>query len=134
MRHLLIFIFVGLFSQEAKAQTTPLKEPLVHTVLFYLHRPDHPQDRAEFEKAIGELMKNNPQGVHSFLGKPANTKARGVVQTDYTYLYLMTFASIEAEAAYQTDATHLAFIEQAQHLWKKVEVFDAIDPSHVPVP
>ena len=32
----------------------------------------------------------------------------------------MTFANRETEAAYQSDPTHLRFIDEAKHLWKKV--------------
>ena len=37
----------------------------------------------------------------------------------------MTFASEEDEIAYQTDPTHLAFIDEASHLWDKVVVYDS---------
>ena len=30
-----------------------------------------------------------------------------------------------AEAAYQVDPTHMTFIKKAEHLWKKVIVYDA---------
>ena len=127
MKNTVFFILSFISITTAMAQTTSLQEPLVHTVLFYLHEPDNPAHREEFEAAIHALIANNPQGVQSFLGTPATTEARGVVQSDYTYLYLMTFRSVADEAAYQTDPTHLAFIERAKHLWKKVVVFDALE-------
>ena len=119
---LLVLLFVPLVSF---GQTETIKEPLIHTVLFWLNNPESQKDRVAFETAIRKLMATNPQGVQSHLGKPAKTSKRGVVDSSFTYLYLITFPSIKAEAAYQTDLTHLKFIEEAKHLWKKVVVYDS---------
>ena len=119
---ILLLLFVPLISF---GQTETIKEPLIHTVLFWLNNPESQKDRVAFETAIQKLMATNPQGVQSHLGKPAKTSEREVVDSSYTYLYLITFSSIEAEAAYQTDLTHLKFIEEAKHLWKKVVVYDS---------
>ena len=119
---LLVLLFIPLVSS---GQTETIKEPLIHTVLFWLNNPESQKDRVAFETAIQKLMATNPQGVQSHLGKPAKTSEREVVDNSYTYLYLITFSSIEAEAAYQTDPTHLKFIEEAKHLWKKVVVYDS---------
>tara|TARA_Y100000389_G_scaffold10104_1_gene9422 strand:- start:186 stop:356 length:171 start_codon:yes stop_codon:yes gene_type:complete len=43
-------------------------------------------------------MATNPQGVQSHLGKPAKTSEREVVDSSYTYLYLITFSSNSALA------------------------------------
>ena len=118
----LVLLFVPLISL---GQTEAIKEPVIHTVLFWLNNAESQEDVVEFEKAIRKLMATNPQGVQSHLGKPANTTKRGVVDSRFTYLYLITFPSIKAEAAYQTDLTHLKFIEEAKHLWKKVVVYDS---------
>jgi len=60
-----------------------------------------------------------------YLGKPANTEARGVAEASFTYFYKMTFANATAEAAYQIDQTNLAFIAKAEHIWEKVIVYDS---------
>ena len=39
---------------------------------------------------------------------------------------MMIFSDLEAQNAYQTDPTHLLFIEEASHLWKRVLVYDSI--------
>ena len=119
---LLVLLFIPLVSS---GQTETIKEPLIHTVLFWLNNPESQKDRVAFETAIQKLMATNPQGVQSHLGKPAKTSEREVVDNSYTYLYLITFSSIEAEAAYQTDLTHLKFIEEAKHLCKKVFFYDS---------
>ena len=121
----IILILVIAMSSKAFSQAEPLEGPLVHTVLFWLNKPDNASDRADFEKAIKELMATNPQAIKSHLGRPASTEQRDVVDNSYTYLYMMTFANAEDEAAYQIDPTHLKFVESANHLWKKVVVYDS---------
>lgn len=37
----------------------------------------------------------------------------------------MTFKDAAADAAYQVDPTHMTFIKEAEHLWKKVIAYDA---------
>ena len=118
----IILLFVPIVSF---GQIDKIKEPLIHTVLFWLHNPESEKDRDAFETAIQKLIATNPQGIKSHLGKPAKTGKRGVVDNSFTYLYLITFSSIEAEAAYQIDPTHLKFIDQAKHLWKKIVVYDS---------
>ena len=119
---LLILLFTPLVSF---GQTETIKEPLIHTVLFWLNNPQSQKDRVAFETAIQKLMATNPQGVQSHLGKPAKMSESEVVDSSYTYLFLITYPSIEAQAAYSTDPTHLKFLEEAKHLWKKVVVYDS---------
>jgi hypothetical protein len=49
-----------------------------------------------------------------------------VVDNSFTYFYLMLFPDLEAQNAYQTDPTHLLFIEEASHLWDRVLVYDSV--------
>ena len=109
----------------ATAAPKTLDANLIHTVFFWLKNPDHATDRAAFETAMEKLRQTNPQGLKSHLGCPAATEERGVVDSSFTYCYVMTFASVEDDIAYQTDPTHLAFIEEASHLWEKVVVYDS---------
>lgn len=108
------------------AQKKEIAGPLVHSVYFWLTKPDDTAAQMDFEKAINKLIATNPQGVSAYLGRPASTEKREVVDNSFTYAYIMTFADATAEAAYQTDPTHLRFIEEAQHLWRKVLVYDAL--------
>ena len=98
---------------------------LIHTVYFWLKNPNDSADRSAFEVAIKKLMASNTQGLQTHLGCPAATEKRGVVDNSFTYCYMMTFASEEDEITYQTDPTHLAFIDEASHLWDKVVVYDS---------
>lgn len=125
MRSFLLLLLITANLTSIQAQDKKAKDPLVHTVLFWLKNPESKPDRNAFEAAIQKLIANNPQKISGYLGKPANTKARGVVDASYTYFYQMTFPDAIAEAAYQTDTTHLTFIAEAEHLWEKVIVYDA---------
>ena len=98
---------------------------LIHMVYFWLKNPNDSADRSAFEVAIKKLMASNTQGLQTHLGCPAATEERGVVDNSFTYCYMMTFASEEDEITYQTDPTHLAFIDEASHLWDKVVVYDS---------
>ena len=124
MRSFLLLLIISSLTT-VQAQDEKAKEPLVHTVLFWLKNPESKSDRIAFEAAIQKLIANNPQKISGYLGKPANTEARGVVDSSFTYFYQMTFADATAEAAYQIDLTHLAFVAEAEHLWEKVIVYDA---------
>ena len=127
MKLFIILLFVPIVSF---GQIDKIKEPLIHTVLFWLNNPESEKDRDAFETAIQKLIATNPQGIQAHLGKPAKTGKREVVDNSFTYLYLITFSSIEAETAYQTDPTHLKFIDEAKHLWKKVIVYDSNDINY----
>ena len=122
----LTFLILLLTAVSNYAQKESIEAPLLHSVYFWLENPNSKTDQAAFEAAIQKLIITNPQGLRSYLGKPARTELREVVDNSYTYAYIMTFESREAEAAYQTDPTHLRFIDEAQHLWKKVVVYDAV--------
>ena len=118
---ILLFGLSGVYAQKKQ-----IEGPLVHSVYFWLTSPNDTAAKLDFENAINKLITTNPQGVSAYLGQPDTTEKRDVVDNSFTYAYIMTFADAEAEAAYQTDPTHLRFIEEAQHLWRKVVVYDAI--------
>ena len=122
----LIFLVLLFTSVSNYAQKKSIQAPLLHSVYFWLENPNSKLDRATFEAAIQKLIITNPQGLSSYLGKPAFTETREVVDNSFTYAYIMTFANRETEAAYQSDPTHLRFIDEAKHLWKKVVVYDAV--------
>ena len=110
---------------ENKTELQYIAANLIHTVYFWLKNPNDSADRSAFEVAIKKLMASNTQGLQTHLGCPAATEERGVVDNSFTYCYMMTFASEEDEITYQTDPTHLAFIDEASHLWDKVVVYDS---------
>lgn len=119
----LFFLTFSVLAQEhdSKSEFDPT---FVHSVYFWLHNPESKTDRAAFEKAIHTLLSNSKYTKTNFMGTPPKS-TREVVDDSFTYNLFVTFESAEAQEAYQVEEAHLAFIEEAQSLWKKVVVYDA---------
>ena len=98
----------------------------VHTVFFWLHNPDNSDDRAAFEAALQQLLKDSKYTKTNYIGT-APKAIRDVVDDSFTYKLIVTFESGEEQELYQVEEAHLKFIEDANHLWKKVVVYDAIE-------
>ena len=99
---------------------------LYHTVFFWLKNPNNKKDRFEFENAIKKLIRNSHLSLSCHLGTPADSEQRDVVDSSYTYCYIVNFPSLEDQNKYQIDPHHLLFIEEAKHLWEKVKVYDSL--------
>jgi len=97
---------------------------LIHTVIFWLKEGLNDKDRAKFFKGVDSL--GTIQSVeHTFIGTPANTAKRPVVDDSYDCALTVALKSIEDHDAYQVDPIHLAFIKDCAHLWENVKIFDA---------
>ncbi|MFY9151636.1 MAG: Dabb family protein [Prolixibacteraceae bacterium] len=112
-------------SEQANASETSLKKIFVHHVFFWLKEPNNPEACARFEKGLEGLI-TVPQIQSSHIGKPVESP-RDVVDDSFTYSYMAFFKSTEDQTTYQTHPIHLKFIEDCQHLWEKVIVYDAMD-------
>jgi hypothetical protein len=116
--------FVSL-SGNASANEIPMKNIFVHHVFFWLKEPENMQARAQFEKGLQELIKV-PQIQSSHIATPVESP-REVVDDTFTFSYMAFFKNKEDQNIYQTHPIHLKFIEDCQHLWEKVIVYDAMD-------
>ena len=114
------------FTKKASAGEVQLKGALIHHVFFWLKEPDNKAHRKQFEKALEDLIKVETIKV-SHIGVPAETEERGVVENSYTYSYMVMFDSLEDQNIYQKHPLHLKFIEENEHLWGKVVVYDSVD-------
>ena len=112
-------------SGHAKANEAPIKNVFVHHVFFWLKNPKNTEARMQFEKGLQELI-NVPQIQSSHIGTPVESP-REVVDDSFTYSYMAFFKNKEDQTIYQTHPIHLKFIEDCQHLWEKVIVYDAMD-------
>ena len=119
---LLVLAFIMLTSCQNEQ---PHNQKFSHHVFFWLHNPDNPDDRAEFEEGIKNLLEM-PQIQSSHFGVPAETGHRDVVEASYTYSYLVFFEDKQSHDIYQEHPIHQKFIDDYQHLWKKVVVYDAV--------
>jgi len=92
---------------------TPMKEivkpTLAHTVYFWLKEGTSDGDKDTFH-----------------WGTPASTEDRDVVDHSYDYAINSFFASIDDQNAYQIEPIHLEFIENHQHIWESVKVYDNV--------
>jgi len=99
---------------------------LVHHVFFWLKEPDNNIVRAQFEQAIGKLLKVETIEYYHF-GVPASTFQRDVIDHSYTYSYMLFFKSKADQDIYQSHQLHLTFVDENKHLWEKVFVYDSVD-------
>ena len=102
----------------------PIQNTFVHHVFFWLKEPENQNARKQFEKGLSDLVKV-PEIKSYHIGKPIES-ARDVVDDSFTYSYIAFFKNKEDQDIYQTHPIHLKFIEDCQHLWTKVIVYDAM--------
>lgn len=116
-------------TNEAEQQTQEAMKTFdsnfAHVVYFWLHNPDSEDDRQTFEAALTKFLSRSGYAKTHFIGTPP-LATRGVVDGSFTYNLIVTFESAEAQQAYQDEQPHLDFIDEAQHLWEKVVVYDAL--------
>lgn len=125
----ILFAGLALNNPETTENNEPRQESsLVHTVYFWFN--DEVSDE-EAENFYGELKKIQeiPHIQHGWIGVPAETEERGVIDNTYDYSITFVFADEEAEAAYQIHPIHTRFVEDNNHLWENVVVYDAITPD-----
>ncbi len=111
--------------ETAKKPETTFDTNFAHVVYFWLNNPESPEDRAAFEEALTRFLNTSEYAQTKFIGKPANTP-RDVVDNSWTYSIILTFPSKEIQNKYQQEPVHLKFIEEASHLWERVQVYDAV--------
>lgn len=122
---LIIFIFSNSFLYAQTDNKVELNKNFTHVVYFWLENPDHPDDREDFENSLKKFLSKSEYAQTNFIGIPAKTP-REVVDNSYTYSLILSFSSKEEQEKYQKEPAHLKFIEESEHLWKKVLVYDSI--------
>ena len=110
----------------AVASSKSVAEPKVHhMVYFWMKNPASARDR---EKLIAGLksLEAIEQVQKLFVGVPASTLKRDVVDNSFHVSELMMFNSTEDQDAYQIHPLHMKFIEEHSDLWDRVVVHDSI--------
>jgi hypothetical protein len=97
----------------------------VHTVLFWMKEDLSAEEAKFFEDGLEKLGKTVPSIVSYKWGRPAGTD-RAVVDNSYTYAWIVDFEDAESLNAYEVDPIHTSFVDEAKHLWTKVQVYDTI--------
>ena len=110
---------------KAQEATPEFDKNFTHVVYFWLNNPDSEQDRADFLKSLNKFLENSLYAKTKFIGEPAGTP-REVVDGSFTYSLILSFPSKEIQDKYQKEKAHLKFIEESEHLWKRVQVYDSV--------
>lgn len=96
----------------------------VHSVYFWLVDETMPT-RGKFITELRSFIGSVDVIRTSHIGRPADTR-RDVVDHSYSYCLIVTFDSKEDHDIYQEHPAHKAFIENASHLWTRVQVYDSV--------
>ncbi len=97
---------------------------LQHTVFFYLNDDVTTTEREQFEEGLKKLLEI-PEIYRSETGVPAGTAERDVTDHSYAYAIYTWFETMEDYVGYDEHPDHLEFIDNYNHLWADVKVYDA---------
>ncbi len=96
---------------------------MAHTVYFWLQDGLSDQELESFEAGVRSL-EASPTVRKLFLGGPAATPSRGVVDNSFDYNLVLWFDDVAGHDAYQISPVHLKFVEDHEDKFKEVRVFD----------
>ncbi|MEM8867153.1 MAG: Dabb family protein [Verrucomicrobiota bacterium] len=97
---------------------------LVHTVLFWLKKDLDGIELTNFRIGL-ETLKHIEHAQTVYIGCPAATLERPVVDTSYDFCLTVILKDLPAHDAYQADPIHQAFLKNYAGHFKKVKVYDA---------
>ena len=97
---------------------------LFHNVYFWLKPELTAEQRAEFRRGV-ETLKGIQCVEKVSIGVPAATTRRPVIDHSYDVALVVQCRDVAAEAAYQVDPLHLAFVANCKHLWTRVQIYDS---------
>lgn len=97
---------------------------LVHTVFFNLTPGMSAEQYAAFEADAHALARIETVKA-LYLGKPAATPQREVVQSDFDYKLTVVLEDIAAHDVYQDHPIHHEFVAKQKEFFAKVRVYDA---------
>jgi hypothetical protein len=103
----------------------PAMPKLLHHVFFWLKNPDSKEDREKLIAGVKSLAAiETVRSIH--VGVPASTEKREVVDNSYHVSELLGFDDVAGQDVYQVHPLHQKFVDEHQHLWSKVVVYDAM--------
>ncbi|AFL85706.1 Stress responsive A/B Barrel Domain-containing protein [Belliella baltica DSM 15883] len=95
---------------------------MIHQVFFWLNDG---VDVSAFKKEASKLGLC-PTVDQFYIGEPAATEEREVVDASYQVACTLFFDSLNDQNKYQVDPLHLEFIEKNSMKWNKVKVYDFV--------
>ena len=97
---------------------------LIHTVLFWLKPNLNQEEKSSFQENL-EKLRDIKSINFAYIGKPANTSKRPVIDDSYDYCLTVGLENLEAHDNYQEDKIHLDFIKNCSQMWDRVLIYDA---------
>lgn len=97
---------------------------LVHNVFFWLNKSLDGAQITEFRMSL-ESLKTIEHAEAVYVGSPADTAERPVIDTSYDFCLTVILKDIAAHDAYQAHETHQAFLAAHKQHMKKIKVYDA---------
>jgi hypothetical protein len=96
---------------------------LSHIVVFWLKDDLSDAQRSAFCQGLESLKAiESAQGV--YIGTPANTGDRPVIDKSYSFGLTVLFNSIQDQDAYQIHPLHQGFLKQFGTFWSRVQIYD----------
>ena len=97
---------------------------LVHSVYFWLTDDLSDDDRARFRAGL-EALADVASVRALYVGTPAATAKRPVIDDSYTIAVTVVFDDLVGQTAYQADPLHRYFVETFSSMWTRFVVYDA---------
>ncbi|MCA6074688.1 VOC family protein [Fulvivirga sedimenti] len=119
-----LILILSVCCMTAFSQPAPIPGKFVHSVYFWLKNPDSESDKKEFLASLEKFIQSSKYITSYHIAPPAGTP-REVVDNSYTFNLVATFESAELQDLYQKEDVHLTFIEEASHLWERVQIYDS---------
>lgn len=97
---------------------------LQHMVYFYLQEDVTADEKADFEEGLKTLLSIDEVYFYQ-IGVPAETAERDVTDHEFGYSISSWFQTTEDYDLYAVHPVHLKFIDDYNHLWADVKVYDS---------
>jgi hypothetical protein len=96
---------------------------LSHIVVFWLKDDLSDAQRSAFRQGLESLKAiESARGV--YIGAPANTGDRPVIEKSYSLALTVLFDKIQDHDAYQFHPLHQGFLKQFGTFWSRVQIYD----------
>lgn len=96
----------------------------IHHVYFWLKEGLTQEEREKFVRGLQAMTQISYLKL-AHIGVPAATD-RAVIDSSYSYSWLLIFDNKVDQDTYQEDPIHLKFIEDCASLWERVLVYDSV--------
>ena len=102
------------------------KKGIIHHVFFWLKNPSSQENLKKLLAGL-ETLRKIETVRKLYIGVPASTEKRDVVDNSYHASELIFFDDLAGQKVYQVHPIHKKFVDDCSNLWEKVIVYDAKD-------